>query len=209
MSHRFIFYYYGTIVKPGKTFGALKEDPRNLRFGFRALLIMAALYSFVYLFLIYGGGQPFKPWLNIPLNEYYRYNVFFCAPSMVLGWILAAGVVQIISRLFSGTGTFEQTLCVLGFGIGIASWSTGFHDLLTSFLGAIHVISQRDYEMALNSPTIWRTLLWIQMLIYLLWFLILFREGVQQIHGLKGWKAALAGTAGFIVYQGFFLIFNR
>jgi len=47
------------------------------------------------------------------------------------------------------------------------------------------------------------------MLVYLLWFLILFREGVQQIHGLKGWKAALAGTAGFIVYQGFFLIFNR
>jgi hypothetical protein len=209
MANTFFPYYFGTVIQPEKTFASLKADPRNLRYGFLAVLIMAVLYSFVYLFLIFGGGQPFKPLLDIPPDEYYRYNVFFCAPSMLLGWILAAGVVQVIARILSGTGTFEQTLCVLGFGIGIASWSTGLHDLLTSFLGAIHVISQKDYEVALNSPTIWRTLLWIQMLIYLLWFLFLFREGVQKVHGLKGWKAALAGTAGFAAYQGFFLIFNR
>jgi hypothetical protein len=28
-------------------------------------------------FLIFGGGQPFKPWLDIPSETYYRYNVFF------------------------------------------------------------------------------------------------------------------------------------
>jgi hypothetical protein len=170
---------------------------------------MAALYTFVYLFLIFGGGQPFKPWLDIPLEEYYRYNVFFCAPSMFLGWILAAAVAHLLSKLMKGSGTFEQTLCVFGFGIGIASWSTGLHDLLTSFLGAIHVISQREYEVALNSPTIWRTLLWIQMAAYLFWFLFLFGKGIQKVQAVKGWQAALIGTIGFIMYQGFFLIFNR
>lgn len=205
----FFQYYFSAFINPSKTFVTLRDDPGRVRLGFLAVLIMAVLYTFVYLFLIFGGGQPFKPWLDIPLETYYRYNVLFCAPSMFLGWILAAGVAHLISQLFNGSGTFEQTLCVFGFGIGVASWATGLHDLLTSFLGAIHVISQRDYEIALNSPTIWRTLLWIQMLIYLLWFLFLFTKGIQKVQGLTGWKASLAGTVGFIMYQGFFLIFNR
>jgi hypothetical protein len=41
-------------------------------------------------------------------------------------------------------GSFEQTLIVFGFGISIASWSTGIHDIITSFLGGIHVINQRE-----------------------------------------------------------------
>lgn len=205
----FFGYYKGTILHPQKTFEALIRDDRQVRFAFRTVLITAVLYTFVYVFLIFGGGQPFKPWLDIPLDDYYRYNVFFCAPSMFLGWILAAGVVQLTSRLFSGTGTFEQTLAVMGFGIGIASWSTGLHDILTSFLGAVRVIDQREYEVILNSPTVWRALLWVQMAIYLVWFIVLFTKGIQAVHGLKTVPAFLIGTIGFFVYQMFFLIFNR
>ncbi len=202
-------YYRATFVQPGKTFESLISDRRALGLSLKAVLIIAVLYTFVYIFLIFGGGQPFKPWLDIPLDIYYRYNVFFCAPSMFLGWILAAGVVQVLSRFLSGKGTFEQILSVFGFGIGIASWSTGIHDILTSFLGAVHLIDQRDYELALNSPTIWRTLLWIQMIIYLLWFVFLFSKGVLAVYQIKKWQAIFLGTVGFLVYQLFFLIFNR
>lgn len=209
MRTSFFGYYKGTILHPKRTFETLVQDGRQLRLAFSAVLITAVLYTFVYVFLIFGGGQPFKPWLDIPLDDYYRYNVFFCAPSMFLGWILAAGVVQLISRLFSGTGTFEQTLAVLGFGIGIASWATGLHDILTSFLGAVRVIDQREYEVILNSPTVWRALLWVQMAVYLVWFILLFSKGIKAAHGLKNAPAMLIGTAGFFVYQLFFLIFNR
>lgn len=202
-------YYRSTFISPKRTFEALISDHRMVKLAFIAVAIPAVLYTFVYIFLVFGGGQPFKPWLDIPLEIYYKYNVFFCAPSMFLGWILAAGVVQLLSRTFYGKGTFEQTLAVMGFGIGVASWSTGIHDILTSFLGAIHVIDQRNYELILNSPTIWRALLWLQMSIYLVWFVVLFSKGISAVHGFGRWRSVLLGIAGFLTYQLFFLIFNR
>ena len=201
--------YFRAFFEPAKSIDALLHSPRYLKYGLYAVTIQAILYTFVYVFLIYGGGRPFKPWLDIPEDVYYRYNVFFCAPSMYLGWILAAGTIHSISRIFTGNGRFEQTLAILGFGIGIASWSTGLHDLLTSFLGAIHVISQSDYEVALNSPTIWRTILWVLMAAYLVWFILLFTKGLKIVYKINGLQAFLFGLLAFVVYQGFFLVFNR
>lgn len=208
-TNSFANYYWSSIVRPGVAFNNLIKDNKSLRFSIVAISITAILYTLVYVFLIFGGGQPFKPWLDIPLETYYNYNVFFCAPSMFLGWILASGVVHILSRIVTTSGTFEQTLCVFGFGISIASWTTGIHDVLTSFLGAIHVINQNDYELALNTPTIWRTLLWLQMSAYLIWFIILFAKGVRSVYAVNIRQASILGTTGFIIYQLFFLIFNR
>ena len=205
----FFSYYISVIKSPAASFNELFSDDRRVRFGLYAVLIQAAVYTLVYVFLIIGGGLPFKPWLAIAPDDYYRYNVFFLAPSMLMGWILASGVVQLLSRLFSGTGSFENTVVVIGFGIGLASWTTGFHDLLTSFLGGIHIISQHNYEIALNSATIWRTLLWIQFGLYLICFLLLFTFGIKTAHKIKTGQALFLAITGFLCYQLFFLIFNR
>lgn len=205
----FFRYYTRSIFKPKLTFNELLTEPRQLQFAMGAVAMMAAVYTVVYVFLIFGGGQPFKPWLDIPLDVYYRYNVFFCAPSMFLGWILAAGVVHLLSTLIVHRGTFEQILTLFGFGIGLASWSTGVHDLLTSFLGAVGIISQRNYEVVLNSPTIWRAFLWAQMALYLVWFITLFYIAVRSVYGVSPIKSILLGICGFLTYQCFFLIFNR
>jgi Yip1 domain len=209
MTNIFAKYYLGTITRPTKTFEDLLGDNKHLSFGFYAVLITAILYTFVYVFLIFGGGQPFKPWLNIPLETYYKYNVFFCAPSMFLGWILAAGVVHTLSRLLTRTGSFEQTLSVFGFGISVSSWTTGIHDIITGFLGALHIINQHDYETALNSPTIWRALLWIQMIAYLIWFIFLFSKATKSVYHLTTGSSIQLGILGFLIYQFFFFIFNR
>lgn len=202
-------YYFNVIIRPRRTFDVLVTDPRRLRFGLLALAITAILYTFVYVFLILGGGQPFKPWLAIPDDVYYRYNVFFAAPSMFLAWILAAGATQLLGHLVAGKGSFEDTLSVLGFGISIASWSTLIHDLLTSFLGGVHIIDQREYEHMLNSPTLWRTILWIQFAIYLVWFLLLFAKGIGAAQRIRRSPAILMAVLAFLVYQLFFFIFNR
>lgn len=181
MNKEFLTLYIGTIVRPKATFVSLIENPKNIPKGLIAVFIPATLYTLVYVFLIFGGGRPSKPWLTIPPETYYRYNVFFCAPSMILGWILAAGVVHALSRIVATRGTFEQTLTVFGFGLSIATWTTGIHDLATSLLGAIHRINQHEYEIALNAPTVWRTLLWIQMAAYLIWFVVLFSKAVNGL----------------------------
>jgi hypothetical protein len=149
----FAHYYIGTFVRPRRTLDSLAADARRLRQGLCAVLVTAAFYTMVYAFLILGGGRPSPPWLAIPIEVYYRYNVFLLAPSVFMGWILASGVVQLLARFFAGTGSFEDTASVFGFGIAIPIWAALLHDLVESFLGAVQVINQREYEIALNSPT--------------------------------------------------------
>jgi hypothetical protein len=205
----FSYYYHSMFFRAGRAFDELVDDHRSLRYGALALLFCAILYTLVYVFLILGGGKPFKPWLSIPEEVYYRYNVFFLAPSMFMGWILAGGTVHLLSLLVHKDGSFEKTLAVLGFGIGIASWTTGLHDFGSSFLGAIGVVDQNRYEVLLNSPSFWRNLLWIQFALYLAAFLVLFTKGIASVYRLNIWPSFLLGLTGFIVYQLFFLIFNR
>lgn len=204
-------YYLGTFVRPRRTFAALMQDGRRLRFGATALAINAVLYTLVYVFLARAGGAPssFTPWLAIPAEVYYQYNQFFLAPSMAMCWILAAGVAQLMSRLFGGIGSFEDTVSVLGFAIGIASLAALAHDLPDSFLGAIGVLDLRWYETALNSPTVWRTVLWLCYGAALVWAPVLCVIGVAAAQRIRRGPAVLVGVLAFLVYQGVFLIFNR
>lgn len=204
-------YYFGTILRPRRTFEALLADDRRLKFGLLALLISVVLYTLVYVFLTIGGGAPssFTPFLAIPKEVYYSYNRFFLAPSMFMGWILAAGVAQLLSRPFAGKGSFEDMLSVFGFGIGIACLASLAHDLPDTFLGAIGLLNLKEYEVALNSPTIWRTILWILYSLYFILFFVLFPKGVGAVQRISPGPAVLVGVLAALVYLGVFVIFNR
>src|SRR5689334_20466348 len=119
---------------------------------------------------------------------------------MLLAWLLSAAVMHVTSLCFNYKGSFENTLATLGFSISIASWSTGIHDLITSFLGAAHIIEQQHYEHLLNTPTVWRWLLWAQMIIYLVWFVILFSKSAQVSYRMRPLVAIFPGIVGFIAY---------
>jgi hypothetical protein len=207
----FAGYYFGTLVRPRRTFDTLVADQRRLRFGLIALGIDAALYTMVYVFLTAGGGAPssFKPWLAIPAEVYYQYDRFLLAPSLLLCWILAAGLAQLLSHLVGGKGSFEDTLSTLGFAISISSLASLLHDLPDSFLGAIGVLDLREYEVVLNSPTIWRTILWVLYGLSILLFLVLFPKAVGASQRIGRGPAIVIGVLAFVVYQVVFLVFNR
>ena len=204
-------YYLGTLLHPRRTFDMLVTDPRRLKFGALAVAISAALYTLVYVFLTIGGGAPssFKPFLAIPVDLYYSYDRFIVAPSMFGCWILAAGVAQLLSRRFSNEGTFEDVLSALGFAIAVSLLISMLHDLPETFLGAIGLLDFRWYETALNSPTIWRVILWIFYGGSIFVFLILFPKAVGAARRLRPGPAILIGVLSYLVYQGVFLIFNR
>jgi hypothetical protein len=204
-------YYLGTLFRPRRTFDALLADSRRLKFGTLALTINAVMYTLVYIFLTAGGGAPssFTPWLAVPADVYYSYNRIWVAPSMFGCWILAAGVAQLLSRPFSGKGSFEDTLSVFGFGITLATFFALLHDLPDSFLGAIGLLDLREYEVVLNSPTIWRAILLTLYSIGLIMLVVLFIKGVSAAQRLKPGPAILVGLVAAIVYQGVFFIFNR
>jgi hypothetical protein len=203
--------YMRTFLRPATTLSVIAEHPRGPQLGAVAVAITAAVYTAVYFFLAHNGGRPtvFTPWLAIPAEHYYRYNLWLNAPSILLAWVAASGFTQLAARALGGRGSFEQTLAVLGFGLSISSWWTGLHDLITTFLGFVGVIDQRAYEDAMSSPTPARTLLWVLMLGYLVWFVMLFCKGVAAAHRLSLPRSLAAGTLGFAVYQTVFVIFNR
>ena len=100
----FLSWYLGYFVKPGRTYSSLLEDGLRVRFAVFAVLIPAVGYTIMYQcgWLAGGGPSSFKPWLAIPMDEYFKYDIFIAGPSMFLCWVLASGAIQLISGLFLG-----------------------------------------------------------------------------------------------------------
>ena len=207
----FAGFYFGTITSPRRAFRELMTEPKRLRYGVAALLLNALLYTMVYVFLTIGNGAPssFTPWLAIPRDEYYFYNRFMLAPSMIAAWILSAGVAQLLSIALHGKGRFEDMIAALGFAIAIACLASLAHDLPDSFLGALGLLDLRAYEVVLNSPTIWRAILLTLYFGSVFWFLFLFTIAVHVVQGLSWPRAVLVGWPSYFVYQLMFVVFNR
>jgi hypothetical protein len=203
--------YKAFFVRPRETAAALVADRRRLSLGLVAFLVPVVGYLVVYLGLGRSGAYPskFSPWLAIPAEEYYRWNVWLVAPSMFAAWLLASAVVQLASRPLGGTGQFEGTAAALGYACSAAHWTLLPHDLLVGILGGLHVIDGRAHEHAMNQPTLARTLLWTFLALYLVAFPWFFGQAVAGAQDLKGARAAFLGLLGFVVYQLVFVVFNR
>lgn len=208
---KFLKNYLLTIYRPKASFENCLLNENYFSLGFIYILIPIIAYSLMYIFLTIGHGAPsvFTPWLNIPKETYYSINRFLLAPSMFLCWITAGSVIQMLSHAFRGNGTFEQTMTVIALSISIAMWGGLIHDLPMSFFSAIGVIDARQHEIDMNSPTIFRTLLWSCYSVYFVAFFILFPLSVRVVHKLSLAKSIFIGWIGFIFFQLIFLIFNR
>jgi hypothetical protein len=101
-------YYLAYFVRPATTFGSFLEDGRRVRYAVFSVLLPAAGYTLMYLLGWIAGGAPssFKPWLAIPIEQYFKWDIFIVAPRMFMCWVPASGVVQLLSRALSGRGSF-------------------------------------------------------------------------------------------------------
>jgi Yip1 domain len=207
----FISEYLQAIYKPRKVLEELIHRDDLIKDSFIYMAIPIVAYTLMYIFLTIGHGAPsvFTPWLNIPKESYYAVNRFLLLPSMLICWFTATSFIQISSRCLGGVGTFEQTLATIALSISIAMWGALIHDLPMSFLSAIGVIDARQHEIDMNSPTIFRTLLWICYAVYFLAFFILFTLSAKVVHRLGWFKSFSIGSLAFIIFQLIFLIFNR
>ena len=203
--------YFQTFYKPRKTFEELSATNSPLKYSFFFIAIPIVFYTLMYVFLTIANGAPstLTPWLNIPKEDYYAINRFLLAPAMLICWFSATSFIQICSRLMGGTGTFEHTLVTIALSISIAMWGGLIHDLPMSFLSAIGVIDAKQHEIDMNSPTIFRTILWICYSIYFIAFLILFPLAVRVVHKMNWLKSLIVGVLAFMIFQTIFLVFNR
>lgn len=207
----FIKYYFKTFIQPKESFEWLLQNPNYFKLGFLFMLIPIAGYTLMYIFLTIANGAPsvFTPWLNIEKDDYYSFNRFLLMPSMLICWVAAASFIQIVAKFQNTKASFEQTLSVLALAISIAMCFSLLHDLPMSFFSAIGVIDARQHEIDMNSPGIWRTLLWFFYLLYGIAFLVLFPFAVRVVHGMGWIKSIIMGWLAFVLFQILFLLFNR
>jgi hypothetical protein len=207
----FLSIYRLALHRPAAAFLALRQHDAVLFRALQFILVPIVGYTAMYVFLTIGHGAPsvFTPWLNIPKEAYYGWNRFLLAPSMLLGWWSASVLMYLFARAAGGKGTFEHTLAAIALAISLAMLCGLLHDLPMSFLSAIGVIDAKAHEIAMNSPTIFRTLLWIAYGAYAIAFAILFPLAVRVTQGLSLVPAVGIGIAGFAWFQVVFLVFNR
>lgn len=211
MKANFWTLYFRMFYKPKSTFTLIFESDHALKYGFFAFLIPSLGYTLFYVMAYFAGGSPstFQPWLAIPIEDYFKYDIILSFPGYYLSWIGASVTVYLLSRLMNGQSKFDNILAIIGFGIGIATWSSLFHDLTDAFLSIIGVIDMREYERLLNEPTFWRGLLWSLYALYFFWFLTLFTIGIKKAQGFSLIKSIFIALVGLFTFQSILLIFIR
>ncbi len=211
MKTNFLTLYFKMFYRPKSTFEVVFESEKSLKFGFFAILIPTIGYTLFYIMALFAGGSPstFKPWLTIPIEDYFKYDIILTTPGYYLAWVGAASTIYLLSRLMKGKSSFDNMLAIVGFGVGVATWSSMLHDLTDAFLSVIGVIEMREYERLLNEPTFWRGLLWTLYIIYFFWFLTLFTIGIKKAQGLSLLKSILISLIGLLSFQLILLIFIR
>lgn len=207
----FLNLYLKMFLKPAKGFEIILADTNKLRFALFAFLVPAAGYTLFYILAYHAGGAPstFKPWLALPIEQYFWYDIFLTIPGYYLSWVGSAVTVYLLCRVFKGKGEFDNVLVIIAFGIGVASCSTLVHDLTDAVLSITGIIDMKRYELLLNSPTIWRKILLTLYVIYFSWFLLLFTIGVRVSQGFGYFKSLLIALFGLVVFQTILLIFIR
>ena len=113
--------------------------------------------------------------------------------------------MHLLSKVFHGQGSFEDTLALVGIGPAAASLATLIPDLITSVLGIAGVVEQNVLDHFL-----WGTAyLWLYMGIYTLLFVVLYPIAVRVVQKIPIWQAVLVGIFGVLVYNFSLFLINR
>jgi hypothetical protein len=190
----------GAVIHPRRTFTELLADPRRLTHGTLAFLLIGLLYTLTVMGLAAAGVNPaVEPWLNIPADVYYFWEIFFALPVFGLGWILAAGVVQLTSRLFGGGGTFEETLAVLGFAIALPSLVTWIPETVWTAQFLTGALSEAEWRALIARPGLMQLFQALYQYVALAWYLLLFTIAAAVVQKLRWWQALLVAIPALAV----------
>src|SRR5947209_968473 len=185
-------YLVRLVRHPRRTWADLLVDPDRLRYGFLAVLLVGVGYGITEAGIAMSGGNPSPPWVAIPPADYFQWEALFSAPVTVLCWILAAGVMHRLSKLFRGRGSFDDTAALLGFAIALATLISLIPDAVRSVLTTAGVMNRAAWEQAISQPgTPDFLFLWAYMIAYVLGLLCLFPVSVGTAQRLGRWPAVM------------------
>ncbi len=71
-----------------------------------------------------GLGPVVEPWLPIPARQYYLWMGLFTPLIYLVNFLILAGIVQLLSRLVRGQGSFEDTFVVVSLAFSFPAFMT-------------------------------------------------------------------------------------
>ena len=203
-------YLGGVIVRPRSTFERLLADPRQLAHGTRAVLLVGALYTLTVAGLAIADAEIVTPaWVAVPEEDYYFWEIFFAAPVTLMGWLLAASLVQVLSQPFKGGGTFESGLAALGFALAIPMFVTWIPETIGTVLFLLGVMTQEEWWGVIARPGFWKVFAEVYQFVALAWYLALFTVAAKVVQQLRWWQAGIIGTLTVAIVGFYMLIFIR
>ncbi len=176
---------------PIETLTQVKASPHALRYGIYTLLIFSAIAMTN--MLNYNSAQlvPEPPmWISYPAGTEWLFSFWLMIPVAMLGAILFAGIVQLGSRPFGGTGTFDSQ-----FALYLFAFPPYF-----ILLHIVKFIYFYIYRVSLAGPA----LLVIMVLVYLM---MMWSVKVEQ--QMKWAPTILLSLAGYLVGALFSMTFIR
>jgi hypothetical protein len=187
------------------------DDPRRLRNGMTWLIATALAYAVCILILAAGGAEPgnVPPWLTIPSATYFWWEAAFIAPVIIAAAVLTAGSMYLLARLAGGSGSFDDTLSLLGPAIAGCTLFTLIPDLIIGILLNTGALAADTWMHDITHPSLTLGLVWTYLSLYTLAFLVVFPIVAAAAHRLRVVPAIVIGWASFAVYQGCLFIFVR
>ncbi len=106
-------YFFIPIYRPKHSMIQLLEDKHKMGYSFSIFLFLGLIYTLT-VFIGYknGFGAVEEPFIKIPAEDYYFWQMFYQIPLFIIIAILFAGTARIIAIPFKGKGAFEDAFSI-------------------------------------------------------------------------------------------------
>lgn len=176
----------------------LVTDPRAAFIGFRSVLAIAILYEgAIFLWAVGADGVTLPPFLMIPEQQYYFFELIFLIPLFVLTWLLAAAIGYVSSKALGANASFDALLGGFGVTMAISAYFTLVPDYIQGILCTTEWVPFAEYQ-EVTGKGILSIIVWAYMLAYAFAHLVLYSLTVHHTQGLGGLRSVLVGLASFL-----------
>lgn len=223
MVRKFFSYLWGIVIHPKDTIDELGQLSSIRPALMLVVLVQLLGWLNLVLFLIFG-----QDWLGtrrelpdptyvgffgrLPVGTEHYVSIYFIVigPLLaLLGLAVVPGIVQLLSKLWGGRGTFEQMVNVLAFAeVPSLLIQSILNDMVLAGLPA-NLLSGHPYAFtaAMNGEfgQLWSTITWIYMIgVYIigtgLWTVVLGTIAIVRIQQIPKWSAALIMLFTYILW---------
>jgi hypothetical protein len=186
------------IKSPSAFVSRLATDPRAVLIGLRNVLAIAILYEIAILLWALGSdGVTLPPFLRIPEEQYYFYELIFIIPMFFVTWLLASGIAYVMSMLLGGNGSFDAILGGFGVSMTISFYFSLIPDYIQGILWTTGWVPFHQY-LEITSKGIPMAIVSSYLLAWFLSHLIFYAITTHYTQGLDRLRSALVAITSFL-----------